>query len=101
MLIHNKQNLESIQYPNVMNKECVAYIYIIEYCLIIYFFKSINSSICSNISRRDIMSGKRSQTYTITIKSSLYVESKNLDHIEGVGKIVVFRDGAGARKDLK
>lgn len=47
------------------------------------------------------MSGKRSQTYTITIKSSLYVESKNLDHIEGVGKIVVSRDGAGARKDLK
>lgn len=99
MLIHNKQDLESIQYPNVMNKKCVAYIYIMEYCLVI--FKSINSFICSNVSRRGIMSGKRSQTYTITIKSSFYVESKNLDHIEGVGKIVVSRDGVGARKDLK
>lgn len=47
------------------------------------------------------MSGKRSQTYTITIKSSLYVESENLDHIEGMGKIVVSRDGVGARKDWK
>lgn len=82
-----------------MNEEYVAYIHIMEYRLVI--FKSADSSICINISRRDIVSGKRSQTYTITIKSSLYIESENLDHIEGVGKIVVSRDGVGTRKDLK
>lgn len=37
MLIHNKQDLESIQYPDVMNEEYVAYIHITEYCLVGHF----------------------------------------------------------------